>query len=48
MSGDRIVKIDGKHVIGITNDEVRKKLRGKAGSKVKVSNLAGSVYQRRT
>src|SRR5574338_1262479 len=37
MSGDRIVKIDDTPVIGITNDEVRKKLRGKAGSEVKVS-----------
>src|SRR3970282_2612455 len=35
MSGDRIIKIDGKQVIGIRNDEVRKKLRGKAGNKVK-------------
>ncbi|HVO74237.1 MAG TPA: S41 family peptidase [Ignavibacteriaceae bacterium] len=37
MAGDRIVKINGKEVIGITNDEVRQKLRGKAGTKVKVS-----------
>ena len=37
MSGDRIVKIDDKSIIGITNEEVRKKLRGKAGSIVKVS-----------
>lgn len=37
MSGDRIVKIDDVLVIGITNDEVRKKLRGKAGSEVKVT-----------
>lgn len=39
MAGDRIVKIDGKPVIGITNEEVRKKLRGKAGTKVSVSIL---------
>ncbi len=39
MAGDRIVKIDGKQVIGITNEEVRKKLRGKAGTKVTVSIL---------
>ena len=39
MSGDRIIKIDGKQVIGISNDEVRKKLRGKAGTKVTVSIL---------
>lgn len=37
LSGDRIVKIDDAPVIGITNDDVRKKLRGKAGSEVKVS-----------
>ena len=37
MSGDRIIKIDNKDVIGITNDGVRKKLRGKAGSEVKVT-----------
>ena len=36
MSGDRIVKIDGKSCIGINNDDVRKKLRGKAGTKVNV------------
>lgn len=35
--GDRIVKIDGNSAIGITNDEVRQKLRGKAGTKVNVS-----------
>jgi len=33
MSGDRIVKIDGISVIGINNEDVRKKLRGKAGTK---------------
>lgn len=37
LSGDRIVKIDGNPVIGITNDEVRQKLRGKAGTKVNVT-----------
>ena len=37
LPGDRIVKIDGEDCIGITNDQVRDKLRGKAGSKVKVS-----------
>lgn len=37
MSGDRIIKIDDKAVVGITNDDVRKKLRGKAGTEVKVS-----------
>lgn len=37
MPGDRIVKIDGEDCIAITNDQVRDRLRGKAGSKVKVS-----------
>ncbi|HEX9251279.1 MAG TPA: S41 family peptidase [Ignavibacteriaceae bacterium] len=37
MSGDRIVKIDDEDVIGITNEDVRKKLRGRAGTEVKVS-----------
>jgi carboxyl-terminal processing protease len=36
MAGDRIVKIDGKDCIGITNDEVRDKLRGPSGTKVNV------------
>lgn len=35
--GDRIVKINGEDAVGITNDIVRKKLRGKAGTKVNVS-----------
>lgn len=39
MAGDRIIKIDGKQVIKITNEEVRKKLRGKAGTKVTVTIL---------
>lgn len=39
MSGDRIIKIDDKNVIGITNDDVRKKLRGKSGTEVKVTIL---------
>lgn len=37
LPGDRIIKIDGNSVIGITNDEVRQKLRGKAGTKVNVT-----------
>ena len=37
LPGDRIIKIDGKSVIGITNDEVRQKLRGKAGTQVNVT-----------
>ncbi len=37
LPGDRIVKIEGEDCIGFTNDQVRDKLRGKAGSKVNVS-----------
>ena len=37
LPGDRIVKIESEACIGFTNDQVREKLRGKAGSKVKVS-----------
>lgn len=37
LPGDRIVKIEGKDCIGITNDQVREKLRGKAGTEVNVS-----------
>lgn len=37
QAGDRILKIDSVNVIGINNDDVRKKLRGPAGTKVKVS-----------
>lgn len=36
LAGDRIVKIDGTDAIGITNEDVRKKLRGPSGTKVKV------------
>jgi carboxyl-terminal processing protease len=37
--GDRIIKVDGKNIAGngITNDQVFKLLRGKGGTKVKVS-----------
>lgn len=37
MSGDRIIKIEDEDVVGITNEGVRSKLRGKAGSQVKVT-----------
>lgn len=37
MSGDRIVKIDGEDIVGITNEGVRSKLRGKAGTKVNIT-----------
>ena len=39
MAGDQIIKIDGKSAVGITNDQVRKKLRGRAGTKVEVTIL---------
>jgi len=45
LAGDRITKIDDKDCIGITNDDVRKKLRGKAGSKVKVLVLRIGVKE---
>lgn len=37
LPGDRIIKIDDVKVIGISNEDVRKKLRGKAGTEVKVT-----------
>jgi carboxyl-terminal processing protease len=37
LPGDRIVKINDENCVGITNEQVRDKLRGKAGSKVKIS-----------
>jgi len=37
LPGDRIVKINDEDCVGINNDQVREKLRGKAGSKVRVS-----------
>jgi carboxyl-terminal processing protease len=43
MSGDRIVKIEGEDCIGITNEEVRKKLRGEAGTKVSVTIIRNGV-----
>jgi len=36
QAGDRIIEIDGKSAIGITTNEVIRKLRGKKGSKVAV------------
>lgn len=35
-AGDRIVSVDGKSIIGATNEKVFKLLRGKKGTKVKV------------
>lgn len=43
QSGDRILKIDGQNAIGLTNESVLKKLRGKKGSSVKVSILNPST-----
>lgn len=43
MAGDRIVKIDGVNAIGITNEDVRKKLRGKAGTKVNVTIIRTGI-----
>ncbi len=37
QAGDKIIAIDGKSAIGITRDEVMKKLRGPKGSKVTVT-----------
>lgn len=37
LSGDRIIKIEKKDAIGLTNDQVRDKLRGKAGTNVNIS-----------
>ncbi|MCH7826783.1 MAG: S41 family peptidase [Bacteroidetes bacterium] len=39
LSGDRIIIIENESAIGITNEQVRQKLRGKAGTKVKVTIL---------
>lgn len=38
-SGDYITKVDGKNVIGLSIDEVVKKLRGKPNTKVKITIL---------
>ena len=43
LAGDKIVKIDGNSVIGISNDDVRKKLRGPGGTKVTVTILRNGV-----
>jgi carboxyl-terminal processing protease len=37
QSGDRIVKINGIDALGLSNEDVRKKLRGKKGTKVNVT-----------
>ena len=45
LAGDKIIKVDGKSIAGIKiqNEDVITKLRGKKGSKVKVSVLRSSV-----
>ncbi|RPI72662.1 MAG: S41 family peptidase [Ignavibacteriales bacterium] len=43
QSGDRIVKINGNDAIGLTNEEVRDKLRGKKGTKVEVTIIRQGV-----
>lgn len=43
IAGDRIIKIQGKGCIGITNDQVRQKLRGPAGTKVSISVLRPGI-----
>lgn len=43
LPGDRIIKIDDLSVIGISNDDVRKKLRGKAGTEVKVTIIRSGL-----
>ncbi len=37
QSGDKIIKVDGKTAVGFDNDKVRKQLRGKKGTKVKLT-----------
>ncbi len=37
LPGDRIIKINGNDAIGLSNDEVRDKLRGNAGTTVRVT-----------
>lgn len=43
QAGDRIIKIEDEEIIGITNEEVRKRLRGKAGSKVRISIIRTGI-----
>ncbi|WP_059026103.1 S41 family peptidase [Gabonibacter massiliensis] len=44
MAGDRIVAIDGQNVagVGLTNTEVRKRLKGEKGTRVNVGVLRGN------
>jgi len=43
QSGDRIIKINSKDAIGLSNEEVRQKLRGKKGTKVNVTIIRSGV-----
>lgn len=43
QAGDKIVAINGKSAIGITRDEVQKKLRGPKGTKVTVTVVRAGV-----
>lgn len=43
QSGDRIIKINGEDALGLSNEDVRKKLRGKKGTKVNVTILRHGV-----
>ncbi len=43
LSGDRIIKINNKSAIAISNEQVRNKLRGPAGTKVEVTVLRNGI-----
>ncbi len=45
QSGDRIIKIDGNDALGLSNEDVRNKLRGKKGTKVNVTILRHGVSE---
>ncbi|MFO7446517.1 MAG: S41 family peptidase [Ignavibacteriaceae bacterium] len=45
LAGDKIIKIDGKDVVGISNQEVREKLMGKAGTEVTVSIIRNGLRE---
>ncbi|HRS01106.1 MAG TPA: S41 family peptidase [Bacteroidota bacterium] len=42
QAGDKIIKIDNENAVGISNDDVRKKLRGAKGTKVSVDIKRGN------
>ena len=37
LAGDKIVKVDGDNVVGISTEDVIKKMRGEKGSKVLIT-----------